>query len=281
MTEGWAREEVEALIADYFDMLNHELQGLPYNKTAHRVALAPLLHNRSHGSIEFKHQNVSAILIELGFPYLDGYKPRYNYQRRLREVVVDRLGESPALVLHVESDVTTLPAHLITDTLTLVPPPSATAVRSSTSPEDSYRTTPEPRFTNYLQLEAQNRSLGALGEELVVRFEQDRLSLAGHDRLASRVEQVSVTRGDGLGFDILSFDVNGRERFLEVKTTKYGAETPFFVSRNEARVSARHDSQYHLYRVYGMRKGAKLFTLAGDLNKSCALEPESYVARVA
>ncbi|MBK9014392.1 MAG: hypothetical protein IPM82_10040 [Saprospiraceae bacterium] len=41
--------------------------------------------------MEFKHQNISAILIELGQPYLKGYAPRYNYQTLLKEVVIDWL----------------------------------------------------------------------------------------------------------------------------------------------------------------------------------------------
>ena len=42
-------------------------------------------------------------------------------------------------------------------------------------------------------------------------------------RLAARVDRVSETRGDGLGYDVLSFETSGRERLIEVKTTNYGA----------------------------------------------------------
>jgi Protein NO VEIN, C-terminal len=40
----------------------------------------------------------------------------------------------------------------------------------------------------------------------------------------------------------------GRERLVEVKTTAYGRETPFFVTRNEVEVSGKQDDQYFLYR---------------------------------
>lgn len=54
-----------------------------------------------------------------------------------------------------------------------------------------------------------------------MRFEQHRLTQAGQEKLAERVEQVAVTQGGGLGFDIHSFETNGRDRLIEVKTTDF------------------------------------------------------------
>ncbi len=78
MAEFWSLPEVELVVADYFAMLWKELAGLPIDKTAHRKALQPRLNGRSHGSIEFKHQNISAVLINFDQPYVNGYKPRQN-----------------------------------------------------------------------------------------------------------------------------------------------------------------------------------------------------------
>lgn len=64
-------------------MLEAELLGKPFKKSDHRNALAPRLDSRSGGAIEFKHQNVSGVLVEVGLPYIEGYKPRSNYQRML------------------------------------------------------------------------------------------------------------------------------------------------------------------------------------------------------
>ena len=63
MPSDWSREEVEATVADYLAMLSAELAGVPYNKTAHRRGLVKLLDMRSEQAMEFKHANVSAILI--------------------------------------------------------------------------------------------------------------------------------------------------------------------------------------------------------------------------
>src|SRR5687768_10512703 len=97
MADDWSREEVEAAVADYLQMLHAERAGVPYNKTEHRRALARLLNARSDGSIERKHQNISAVLIELGVPYVEGYKPLRNYQQLLFEVVAAQVENRPEL----------------------------------------------------------------------------------------------------------------------------------------------------------------------------------------
>lgn len=105
MAGDWTISEVEATIADYFDMLECELRGIGYNKSEHRRRLAGVLNQRPDGAIERKHQNISAILIELGFVYISGYKPLRNYQQLLFEAVADRLGVNHGLAALVEKQV--------------------------------------------------------------------------------------------------------------------------------------------------------------------------------
>ncbi len=85
----WTRDEVEATVADYFAMLRHELAGLRVNKAEHNERLRHLLRHRSKGAVEFKHANVSAVLTLHGYPYIDGYKPRFNLQALLEQVVLE------------------------------------------------------------------------------------------------------------------------------------------------------------------------------------------------
>ena len=131
---------------------------------------------------------------------------------------------------------------------------------------------------NYLEIEARNRSLGLKGEELVLQFEHERLWRAGLKSLANRIEHVSAIRGDHLGYDIHSFEENGRDRLIEVKTTRFGALTPFFVSRNEVSVSVVRQDEYQLYRLYCFAEHPKLFVLGGSLSSTCELEPASFTA---
>jgi len=261
-------------------MLEAELAGTPFDKTEHRRQLLPMLDARSEGSIEFKHQNISAVLIALGFPYISGYKPRSNYQRLLYEVVSDRLSANRGLVALVEADADQVVAvPMIEDILkSLTDPPKPTTPAPGAS-EHLPRYLPRP--VNYLEREARNSALGLAGEEFVVNYERARLISIRRETLASKIEHVSRTRGDTEGFDILSFDASGADRLIEVKTTKYGRDTPFFVSRNELNVSQARAERYHLYRVFAFREAPHLFTLHGALSTTCALDPTTYVASVA
>lgn len=275
MRMEWTRTEVEAIVADYLQMLALELAGQRFNKAEHRRSLGALLENRSEGSIEFKHCNVSAAMIDLGFPYLAGYKPRSNYQALLVEVIGEQIRAKP-LIDQVVLAAVQQPA--------LTPAVADFAKVKLDAPQLQLRAS-EPVHTllravkrDYLEREAQNQSLGLAGEEFVVQYEHWRLVELGQHRLADRVEHVAQSQGDGLGYDVLSFDSNGRERFIEVKTTSFGRETPFFVSRGELALSKIAESQFHLYRLFEFRKAPRLFDLTGALANHCLLDPISFKA---
>ena len=279
MSEAWSHEEVEAAVADYFVMLGKELGGESFNKAEHNRQLQQLLSNRTRGSIERKHQNISAVLIEIGYPYIDGYKPLRNYQELLRVVVEDRL--TGATILHqtvaaaVQAQVEAVP--VVSDLLSIqVAPPARDETESRLYDRVETHRTAVRR--NYLEIEARNQSLGRAGEDLVLKFEHERLWRAGQRALADRLEHVSRTKGDHLGYDIHSFETDGRDRLIEVKTTRFGEMTPFFASRNEVGVSETREREYQLYRLFGFREQPKLFVLAGSLRNTCQLDPVSFSA---
>jgi hypothetical protein len=85
--------------------------------------------------------------------------------------------------------------------------------------------------------------------------------------------------GDGLGFDILSFDdADDSERLLEVKTTGLGKSFPFYVTSNEVRCSEDVPHQYQLFRVFNFGRGPRLYILHGSLRELCQLDPVLYRA---
>jgi len=277
MANDWSNEEAEATISDYFDMLAMELRGEPFNKAEHNRNLQKLLKGRSNGAIEKKHQNISAVLIELGYPYIDGYKPLPNYQGILLDLVEERL--SGAVHLHlaaaaaVERETIQIP-HMDDVLSILVAPPMQ-------GPEnrilhDRPRLMQKPVRRNFLEIESRNRALGEAGEKLVIEFEQQRLWRAGKKELSNRVEHVAKSQGDHLGFDVSSFELNGQERLIEVKTTCFGSLTPFFASRNEVGVSESRNEHYQLYRIYNFARQPRMFALAGSLRETCRLEPTQF-----
>jgi hypothetical protein len=277
MSGSWNREEVEATVADYLHMLTMELTGQQFNKAEHRRKLIRLLNNRTEGAIERKHQNISSILIEFGCPYISGYKPLGNYQALLYEVVEDRL-KSSDLFDRAALAAVQMPAAAPTlgdFTNVEVDAPKLTYVaRESDTPKARIATK-----RDYIDREARNASLGKAGEEFVVDFERWRLKHAGYGKLAKQIEHVAHTRGDGLGYDVLSFDTTGRERLIEVKTTSFGKETPFFITRNEVDFSRTEAQRFHLYRLFDFRKEPRLFSFRGDVKSHCHLDPITYRAR--
>lgn len=282
MSKDWSVAEVEAAVEDYFSMLRLELSGRNYNKTEHRRALIERLNSRSDGSVELKHQNISAVLIEMGIPYIDGYKPRFNYQRsRLPAAVADYLRNNPDIqaLFDADSEVTpSVPA--VEDFLAALDQPPVPEERKAPAVAEP-RPIYNPVGINYLEREARNRSLGEAGERFVINFERARLIHAGKASLADRIEQVSATAGPAAGFDVRSFEEDGSDRFIEAKTTKYGKSTPFFVTPNELRFSRENASRYFLYRMFRFRDGPRLFALHGRLEERCIVKPSQFVAWLA
>lgn len=275
----WSDDEIRATVHDYLQMLRFQLSGQKYNKTAHRNALLTKLNGRTPGAVEKKHQNISAVLSELGYMSINGYKGLVNYQNRLFEIVAeiaerDRALDALALIA-VEQPVE-LPISIDYESILVLPPKSIEKV-SVREPRKAWNQMPVIR-RDYLERESRNRALGDAGESLVMEYEARRLHAAGKSKIAERIERVSQTKGDACGFDILSYEVTGKERFVEVKTTAYTAETPFFLSKGEVEFSAESHDQYWLYRVFNFRDSPKMFHLNGSVSNTCRLDPASYRA---
>ncbi|QEI09417.1 DUF3883 domain-containing protein [Pigmentiphaga aceris] len=272
-------------------MLTFELNGQRYNKKAHATALAQKLDGRSLGSIEFKRGNISAVMLSLGYPYINGYKPRSNFQAMLVTEVEAQLSADVALQESVQAAVLrpalSMTAENVQDIWVpapRVPVPKVSRSKPSTGLREE-RPEYTPRFIarqrDYLAQEARNRSLGCAGELFVADLEARRLHAAGQKTLSERVEHVAATQGDGLGYDVLSFEDDGRERLIEVKTTSFGQLTPFFVSSNELARSEHDADRYQLYRIFEFRANPRVFRLLGPINTHCVLDAVSYLARLA
>ncbi|WP_319482931.1 DUF3883 domain-containing protein [uncultured Draconibacterium sp.] len=275
MSLPWSNTEVQLIVADYFNMLSAELKGESYSKAVHRRALKPLLQNRSEGSVEFKHQNISAVLMELGQPFIKGYLPRVNYQHSLRDVVIEYLN------LHrtIENQFQTFadkeilkPSNQIDFLKFIIEPPKSKAVFEPSAP--AYRKSPIK--VNYLEREQRNRNLGQLGEELVIEYEKWQLKKMGKTNLSSQIVWISQEEGDGAGYDILSRNPDGTKKYIEVKTTKLSKETPIFFSKNELDFSVDYHEDFHLYRLFDFEMNARMFKRNGALNEVCFPVPVAY-----
>lgn len=273
MSDVWSNKEVELIVADYFNMLKDELTGREINKTKHRRQLIPILQNRSEGSIEFKHQNISAILINLGQPYIRGYLPRFNYQSILEDRVIDYLKYNSDIEQKFQqfTEKEISKPHNVIEFESLIVRPPSPSTEEFKEPKIPYHR--RPIKINYLEREQGNQKLGEFGEDLVIKYEKWKLIKLGRTNLAEKVEWISKEEGDCAGFDILSKNLNGTDKYIEVKTTKLGKETPFFFSRNELQFSLERSVNYHLFRLFNADSNVKMFTKNGSLNQICNSVP--------
>jgi len=164
-----------------------------------------------------------------------------------------------------------------TDPLKIVDRPKGSKVRDGVATQEfKARKTP-----NYAERDHKNRQLGLKGELLVLEQERKTLALAGRSDLMDKVIHVSVVEGDGAGYDIQSFFPDGNPRYIEVKTTKGGSSTPFYISPNEIAFSERHAASYSLVRVFDYDAESnigKAFILNGNLTESLELTPTEFRA---
>lgn len=101
------------------------------------------------------------------------------------------------------------------------------------------------------ELENERRTLiGTSGEQFV--YEREVEFVKSFDSgSADKVIHLSASQGDGFGYDVISINEKGETIFIEVKTTKGPAETPFYMSINEKTFFEENiDNNAYIYRVY-------------------------------
>lgn len=272
----WSDVEVAATVASYLSMLRQEYAGQAYSKTAHRRALLAKLNDRTDASVEMKYRNISQVLIELSFLPIRGYKPLANYQGVLVDEVLAQVRNDPSLDQAAAASVAldAVKPMVLDFNERVVEAPKPTKRIADSAVVSRFA----PVRRDYIEREARNRSLGLAGELFVLDYEARRLHSLGKRKLADRVEHVSKTKGDGLGYDILSFEESGSESYIEVKTTSSSSLTPFFISANELRFSKQYEAQFRLARVFDFRDVPKMFFVNGSVDASFILDPVTYRA---
>ncbi len=265
----WQDDELDAIITDYFVMLTADLAGQPYVKSQHTAGLMARI-GRSHRSVEFKHQNISAVLNELGLPWIPGYLPKGNYQNSIFDAV-DRYLSRHRTILEIAP---VLPIPTPAPSAVFVPQPVPTPFEQ----QIPARLQRLMRKFDPVERDHRNRSLGKAGEAFVLEVEKQRLLENNRADLAQKVRWVATEDGDGAGYDVLSFDQTGCERLIEVKTTNGAARTPFFLTRNEREFATERPEQWRIYRVHLFAKSPRIFTISPPLEGAVILRPETWRA---
>lgn len=134
---------------------------------------------------------------------------------------------------------------------------------------------------NRIKKQANDMRIGLAGEKMVIEYEKKRLADLGRYDLISDIVHTSQEVGDGTGFDIISFDKDGKKRYIEVKTTTGANDTPFYITDNELQFSISNSSNYALYRLYkfnAQKNTASFYILEGDLTRIINFKSTTYIS---
>ena len=274
MTSGpWTDEENDLIVADYFAMLADDVAGRPYNKAEHNRDLQARI-DRNRSSIEFKHQNISAVLKGLGEDWIPGYKPAFNFQMTLVDAVARWLALNPEW-LGRQSGVRTASGLWESAQIWIGPPPT---MSNQPPPQELEQMLHIAAKFDVAGRDERNRALGRAGEERVLAHERAALRTAGRDDLARKVRWVSEEDGDGAGYDIASFAPDGLPRLIEVKTTNGWERTPFHITRNELAVAEERRSEWRLFRLWNFSREPKAFELHPPLDAHVSLTATTFQA---
>ena len=161
MAADWTDKQNDAIVADYFAMLSDDVAGWPYSKADHNRSLQTVT-GRPRGSIEYKHQNVSAVLKGLGEDWISGYKPAFNFQASLVEAVVRWLERHPDWLTRTgRPRVIATPSTIREEpTLWIGPPPTH---GNAPPPDELEQMTAIARKYEVAERDAHNRRLPRLG----------------------------------------------------------------------------------------------------------------------
>lgn len=124
-------------------------------------------------------------------------------------------------------------------------------------------------FINHIENERRNKRIGDLGELLVLKYEEEKLKKSGSKNKPILVSQI---KGDGEGYDILSFNESDEEMFIEVKTTTSHYHAPFYITQHELEKSRKEKARFYLYRLYDFDEKehkAKFCVQRGSLENLC------------
>ncbi len=269
----WTDQENDLIVADYFAMLAEDISGHPYNKAEHNRRLQARI-DRPRTSIEYKHQNISAVLKGLGEDWLQGYKPAFNFQMTLVDAVARWLALNPAWVDRLPHP---RPAQGLREAAMLWtgPPPT---LSNQPPPQELEQMLRIARKFDAAGRDERNRALGRAGEERVLAHERAVLADAGRHDLVRRVRWTSQEDGDGAGYDIASYEPDGRPRLIEVKTTNGWERTPFHITRNELAVADERRAEWCLMRLWNFSREPKAFELRPPLDAHVSLTATTFQA---
>lgn len=134
---------------------------------------------------------------------------------------------------------------------------------------------------NTKRLSVPSKKVGNAGEVYVYEYEKSKLLKMGRPDLAAKIVKQYAISNDFPGYDIQSFDENGEEIYIEVKSTKGKKKNSFEISVNEIKSAKKYGKKYYIYQVTSALTNPIISTVIKDLisyesKEQILIEPISY-----
>jgi len=137
------------------------------------------------------------------------------------------------------------------------------------------------RKTDYVKQSKKFKRIGDRGEQVVLKAERHFLEKNGKHKLADKIDHISK-RDDSLGYDIVSYDLEGNKIFIEVKSTlKPVGQSSIYISANELEVAV-NKKNYYFYIIYNVGdKIPKIWKIDGkDFLTDTNIEKEAILYKI-
>jgi hypothetical protein len=200
----------------------------------------------------------------------------WNETQALKTLLVEKFND-PRFVefLSSLSDKKDYPTN-IEDSLQIESPPEIDVFEHLEVPEQpSLKIRPK---IDYIEREIRNTKLGEAGETWVINFEKKKLVEAGLAQLSNKIVWASKEIGDGLGYDIISYDTDGSKIYIEVKTTSLGKYSAFYLSQKEIEASSALGTRFVIYRIFDFDRSTKFFKVGNNLKDTLDLVATTFRA---
>lgn len=96
---AWDENELAAAVQAYLRMAHMERTGAPYSKREIYRDLSLKFNGRSIKAFEYRMQNISAVLQEIGLPWVPGLPPAHNVGPTVRSRIATLLAASPQVTI--------------------------------------------------------------------------------------------------------------------------------------------------------------------------------------
>ena len=283
----WSIEETNLVCDLYLHQLKSYLSEKKTLTPGHtREFLARKL-NKSNKAVRLKMHHISSILVNSDLPYLETFKPfsrvdidfvDWKETELIKKKLLKELDTKEFIDLFITALSKSNYSTEITENNTFekLPKPEVFEYNKTIS-QKTIRICPK---INYVEREIKNSKLGEAGEKWVLDFEKRRLKNIGRGDLTDKVIWASKDIGDGLGYDIISYDKDGNKLFIEVKTTCLGKYSVFYLTEREIKTAAELGNDYLIYRVFDFDKETKIYKIENNIQEELNLIPNTYRATI-